>query len=66
MALMVAAGSGSSKETTTSKLIPYWAEYAFGVVLIFLSYWIAKGWRRLQSRLRMKREQKAAAAALES
>ena len=29
-------------------VIPYWAEYLFGVALIFISYWIAKGWRRIQ------------------
>ena len=32
-------------------VIPYWAEYAFGVTLVFLSYWIAKIWRRLQRAL---------------
>lgn len=28
-------------------VIPYWAEYLFGVALIFISYWIAKGWRKI-------------------
>ena len=33
-------------------VIPYWAEYVFGVALIFASYWIAKGWRLLQGKMR--------------
>lgn len=36
--------------------IPYWAQYLFGMVLIFICYWIAKGWRILQRRIRLKRE----------
>lgn len=43
-------------------VIPYWAEYLFGVALIFLCYWIAKGWRFLQ---RKRRERKAKKAALQ-
>ena len=35
-------------------IIPYWAEYLFGVALIFISYWIAKGWRKLQCRFSAK------------
>ena len=33
-------------------VIPYWAEYVFGVALIFASYWLAKGWRLLQGKMR--------------
>ena len=36
-------------------VIPYWAEYLFGVALIFICYWIAKGWRRLQRKIRAAR-----------
>jgi len=42
-------------------VIPYWAAYTFGVALIFITYWIAKGWRRFQRRFREKRAQKAEA-----
>ena len=37
-------------------VFPYWAEYLFGVALIFISYWIAKGWRKLQKRRRLKKQ----------
>ena len=32
-------------------IFPYWVEYLFGVVLIFISYWIAKGSRILQRKI---------------
>ena len=41
-------------------VIPYWAEYLFGVALIFLSYWIAKGWRHLQRKLGERKARKIA------
>jgi len=37
---------------------PYWAQYLFGVALIFICYWIAKLWRHLQKRFRDKKAQK--------
>ena len=40
-------------------VFPYWAQYVFGVVLIFATYWIAKGWKQLQRKMREKREQKS-------
>jgi len=36
-------------------VIPYPAAYAFGVALIVVSYWIAKGWRALQRRIRRRK-----------
>jgi len=33
-------------------VVPYWAEYVFGVALIFATYWLAKGWRFLQGKMR--------------
>ena len=35
-------------------VIPYWAEYVIGVVLIFVCYWIAKGWRIIKNKIRKK------------
>lgn len=29
-------------------VFPYWTQYLFGIILIFISYWIAKGWRIFQ------------------
>ena len=38
-------------------VIPYWAEYLFGVALIFISYWLAKGWRKLQRKFPLRARQ---------
>ena len=38
-------------------VIPYSAAYVFGVALIFVSCWMAKGWRRLQKRFRERKIQ---------
>lgn len=35
-------------------VIPYPAAYAFGVALIVVSYWIAKGWRAMQRKIRRR------------
>ena len=40
-------------------VIPYWAEYLFGVALIFICYWIAKGWRAFQRKVFVKRDHRA-------
>ena len=39
-------------------IIPYWAEYVLGVALIFVCYWIAKGWRRIQRIILDKKQMK--------
>ena len=38
-------------------VIPYWAEYLFGVALIFISYWLAKGWRKLRRKFPLRARQ---------
>ena len=37
-------------------LIPYWAEYLIAICLIFIAFFIARGWRLLQTRIKLARQ----------
>ena len=36
-------------------VFPYWLEYLFGIILIFISYWISKCWRVFQRKVLNKK-----------
>ena len=43
-------------------VIPYWAEYLFGVALIFITYWIAKGWRKIEKKFPKRGQERSETA----